>query len=73
MDKELQKRLHDAGFPFDQDVNLITLIEVCGSKFLDLHRWDNKWTCNQGEEVYDFESEGKTAEEAVANLWLLNK
>jgi hypothetical protein len=87
MNYELAKQLKDAGWEKMGDwvgnsedkewipnPTLSELIEACGDKFKDLHRWENNWTCNQGYEVYEFESEGNTADEAVANLWLkLNK
>lgn len=82
MDYNLAKKLKDAGFPDSQYMDLedildrptlSELIEACGDKFgqLDHYQNDEKWKA-EAKEMYM--ATGKTAEEAVANLWLvLNK
>lgn len=57
---------------------LSELIEACGPDFVVLERWENDlWTAANGaegspirESARKIEGEGKTPEEAVANLWL---
>ncbi len=70
-------------FPFKEDYRLNgtkypelnEIIKACGDGFLSLNRWnDEKWTTNELDEVYQFATEGNTAEIAVAKLFIeLNK
>jgi hypothetical protein len=86
MTYELAKQLKDAGFPNDWThwnddddfrgyiaPTLSELIEACGDRFYKLYRregegWYTQAGCESIEEPE--ESNGATAEEAVAKLWL---
>jgi hypothetical protein len=60
--------------------SLSELISACGGGFKNLkHGYEDNWECNywyesDGEdENFGSETEGKTPEEAVANLWLASQ
>jgi hypothetical protein len=87
MKGELAKKLKDAGFPVKGDTlikgykgefvpfpTLSELISACGDKFMLVKfKGDSLWYSSDDIDSYA-DCEGKTPEEAVANLWLeLNK
>lgn len=76
MTYELAKKLKDAGFIFNKNIDgswklpptLEELIEACGEDFSLLSKVKDGWYCESYPNVKDVI--GSTPSEAVANLWL---